>query len=274
MHSLPAADQLPRMTTEELRSRFLVTDLFRRGAVTTRLIDLDRVVLGGVVPLDAPLPLDAPDEILSEYFTERREVGVLNVGGAGHVVVDGERFAMANRDGLYIGRGARDVSFASDDPVNPARYYLVSYPAHATYPTRRIARAEADATELGTADRANRRRLNKYIHPGGVRSAQLVMGMTELGSGSVWNTMPPHTHLRRTEVYLYFDLPDDAVVMHLLGAPRETRHVVVRDGEVVLSPGWSIHAGCGTASYTFCWAMGGENQDFADMQQVTTETLK
>ena len=274
MHYLASPAETSRMTTEELRSHFLVRELFVPGRVTLRFIDLDRVVIGGIVPTDGALRLDAPPAMAAEFFSERREAGILNVGGAGRVIVDGSAFAAANRDCVYVGRGSREVTFESDDAAHPARFYLVSYPAHAGFPTAHIARDAADVTELGTAERANRRRLYKYIHPGGIRSAQLVMGMTELLEGNVWNTMPPHTHERRTEVYLYFDLPADSTVFHMMGRPEETRHLVVRDGEVILSPGWSVHAGCGTTSYTFCWAMGGENQVFADMQMVEMQALR
>ncbi|HEX2209747.1 MAG TPA: 5-dehydro-4-deoxy-D-glucuronate isomerase [Longimicrobium sp.] len=274
MHYLPGPNETRRMETTELRERFLLGGLFVPGEVTIRFVDLDRVVVGGAVPTDAPLRLEAPLEMASEYFTERREVGVLNVGGAGSVTVDGERHAMAFRDGLYVGRGSRDVEFASDDAANPARFYIVSYPAHAAYPTTHVAESQAEATELGTVAQANRRILRKYFHPAGVRTAQLVMGVTELQEGSVWNTMPAHTHARRTEVYLYFGVPRDAVVVHLMGEPGQTRHLVVRNEEVALSPGWSIHSGCGTAAYTFCWAMGGENQVFADMQGVAMDALR
>ncbi|HEU0300626.1 MAG TPA: 5-dehydro-4-deoxy-D-glucuronate isomerase [Longimicrobium sp.] len=274
MHYLPSPDAARRMDTAELRDRFLLGGLFRAGELTLRFVDLDRVVVGAAVPGDVPLTLDAPPEMASEFFCERREVGVLNVGGAGSVTVDGERHALASRDGLYVGRGSRRVSFASVDAANPARFYLVSYPAHAAHPTTRVAHADAEATELGTAAQANRRILRKYFHPGGVRTAQLVMGVTELREGSVWNTMPAHTHARRTEVYLYFAVPPDTVVVHLLGEPDQTRHLVVRNEEVALSPGWSIHAGCGTAAYSFCWAMGGENQVFADMQGVAMGDLR
>jgi 4-deoxy-L-threo-5-hexosulose-uronate ketol-isomerase len=274
MHYLPDSSRVRTMTTEELRASFLVPGLFRPGEVTLRAIDLDRVVLGGAVPLREPLRLDAPATMAAAFFTERREVGVLNIGGAGRVRVDGASHAMMNRDGLYVGRGSREIVFESDTPDRPARFYLVSYPAHVACATRHIAHGQANATELGATENANRRRLYKYVYPGGVESAQLVMGITELQSGSVWNTMPPHTHLRRTEVYLYFDLREDAVVFHFLGQPAETRNVIVRDAEAVLSPGWSIHAGCGTASYTFCWAMGGENQEFADMQMVDVRDLR
>ena len=274
MHYLPSPDAARRMDTAELRDRFLVEGLFQPGRITLRFVDLDRVVLGGAVPTGGPLRLDAPEAMAADYFTERRELGVLNVGGPGAVTVDGERYGMATRDGLYVGRGSREVAFESDDAADPARFYLVSYPAHASHPTTHLAHADAQATELGSVAQANRRVLRKYFHPDGVRTAQLVMGVTELMEGSVWNTMPAHTHARRTEVYLYFAVPQDAVVVHLLGEPGETRHLVVRNGQVALSPGWSIHSGCGTASYSFCWAMGGENQAFADMQGVAMGDLR
>ena len=274
MRYLPTPSETERLTADELRERFLVTGLFVPGESHFESIDLDRVVLGGVVPLERPLALEAGEELAARSFTERRELGVLNIGGAGRVTVDGALHALARRDMVYVGRGVHDVVFSSDRAEDPARFFLVSYPAHAEHPTVRIAAGDADSAELGTTQRANRRRLARYVHPGGARSAQLVMGVTALHEGSVWNTMPPHTHVRRTEIYLYFDLPADAVVFHLLGAPDATRHLVVRDGEVALSPSWSIHAGCGTTSYSFCWAMGGENQEFADMQAVDPTTLR
>lgn len=270
---LPRPEELARMTTEEVRAAFLITGLFQPGRVTLRAVDLDRVVLGGVVPTVGPLRLEATEALAAEYFTERREVGALNIGGAGAVTVDGERLALGKRDMAYIGRGSREVIFESVEPGVPARFYLVSYPAHAGHPTRRIGYEEAQAADLGSAAQANQRRLSRYIHPDGASSAQLVTGITELREGSVWNTMPAHTHQRRTEVYLYFDLPEDGVVIHLLGEPDATRHLVVREGEVALSPSWSVHAGCGTGSYSFCWSMGGENQAFSDMQGVEMRKL-
>lgn len=273
MRYLPSPRETARLTTAELRAAFLVTDLWQPGEATIRFVELDRVALGGVVPTRGPIALPSPPELAAEYFTERRELGVLNIGGAGTVSTDGVDHRMANRDGLYIGRGTRDVLFASDDPERPARFYLVSYPAHASYPTARVAPADVFTAELGSPEGANRRVLRRYFHPEGVPTAQLVMGVTTLEPGSVWNTMPAHTHARRTEVYLYFDVPSDAVVFHMMGEPTETRDLVVRDGDVVLSPGWSIHAGVGTAAYTFCWAMGGENQAFGDMQSVEMAKL-
>ena len=274
MHVLPDAIRTSTMTTDDLRASFLVQGLFQPGAVTLRHIDLDRVVLGAAVPTISPLRLEAPPELLATFFCERRELGVLNIGATGRVTVDGVEHALRNRDLVYVGRGSRDVRFSSDDAAQPARFYLVSYPAHADHPTTHVSAAGVQSGEMGSMEQANRRRISRYVHAGGIRSAQLVMGMTALEPGSVWNTMPAHTHLRRTEVYLYFDLPADAVIFHQFGVPTETRHLIVRDGEVALSPGWSIHSGVGTANYAFCWAMGGENQDYADMCSVDMNTLR
>jgi 4-deoxy-L-threo-5-hexosulose-uronate ketol-isomerase len=274
MQYMPSPQSYRTMTTAELRENFLVEDLFQPGRTTLRMVDLDRVVLGGVVPTAEPIVLDAPESLAAEFFTERREIGVLNIGGAGKVTVDGETHRMSRLDGLYIGRGSREIEFASEDAGSPAHFYLVSYPAHAAHPTRRIAKDDAQMLELGTQEQANRRRLYKYFHPDALPTAQLVMGITEMLEGSVWNTMPSHTHTRRTEVYLYFDVPEDAVVFHFVGQPEETRNLVVRDSQVALSPAWSIHSGCGTRNYTFCWAMGGENQAFTDMQAVDMKTLR
>ena len=273
MRYLPTPEHAARLTTAELRAAFLVDALFQPGRVVLRHVDLDRVVLGGVVPTTQPLALEAPESLRSEYFAERREIGILNVGGRGAVTVDGARHDLDNRDMLYVGRGSREIVLSSAEPATPAAYYMVSYPAHVACPTRRIAKGEAQAAELGTPENANRRILRRYIHPDGAASAQLVMGITELQPGSVWNSMPPHVHHRRTEVYLYFDVPSDGTIVHLMGEPHETRHLMMHDREAVLAPGWSVHAGCGTSSYTFCWAMGGENQEFADMQPAPVNAL-
>ena len=274
MHYLPDAERTRRMTTDELRQHFLVTDLFREGEVSLRLVDLDRVIVGGIVPTKAPLDLGIAEGLRTRTFTERREVGLLNIGGGGRIVVDDAEYAMAPLDVLYVGRGYHEIAFESLDAKVPARFYLVSYPSHAVHPTTHIRAGDADETVLGTKENANLRRLRKYVRPGAVDSAQLVMGITVVEEGSVWNTMPAHTHQRRTEVYMYFGLLSDAVVFHFMGEPAETRSLVVRNAEAVLSPGWSIHAGAGTAGYTFCWAMGGENQDFADMQLVAMGDLR
>lgn len=274
MRYFPTPDATRRFTTDELRAHFLVSDLFVPGAIALSHVDLDRVVLGGAVPTDTTLRLETFSALRAEYFCERRELGVLNIGGAGTVTVDGVDYTLDAHDVLYVGRGARDVRFSSASGAEPARFYLVSYPAHATCPTTLIKPHETDNLELGSVEQANKRTVRRYIHAKGAKSCQLVMGVTTLSSGSVWNTMPSHTHDRRTEVYLYFGLPRDAMVVHLLGEPTETRSLIVRDGQVALSPGWSVHSGCGTQAYSFCWAMGGENQDYADMDAVNMETLR
>lgn len=274
MRYLPTPDATRRLTTDELRARFLVHELFVPGALMLQLADLDRVVLGGAVPTTHALALEPPPALRATHFLERRELGVLNIGGTGAVVVDGERHSMPAHHVLYVGRGVASVQFQSESAADPARFYLVSYPAHATHPTVLVRPEDADVLELGTVETANRRRVRRYIHAGGARSCQLVMGVTTLDTGSVWNTMPAHTHSRRSEVYLYFGLPADAMVVHLMGEPMETRSLIVRDGEVALSPGWSVHSGCGTQAYSFCWAMGGENQDYADMDTVSMETMR
>ena len=274
MHFLPDSTRARSLSTQELRDAFLVQGLFKSDTVTLRHIDLDRVVLGGAVPSRDSLSLEAPASLAAEYFLERRELSVLNIGAAGSVTVDGRRHKLNSLDVLYVGRGSRDVRFESDSVEQAAKFYLVSYPAHASHPTTCINGASVTGSPIGSPDRANARKIAKYIHADGAQSAQLVMGVTRLESGSVWNTMPAHSHFRRTEVYLYFDLPDDGVVVHLMGEPNETRHLIVRNEEVVLSPPWSIHSGCGTSAYTFCWAMGGENRDYTDMQQVAMGDLR
>ena len=275
MRLIQVADAVryPRMTSEDLRDAFLVDGLFRPGRIDLAYIDLDRTVVGSAVPLGAPLTLETDADLRAEYFTERREIGVLNIGGHGAVEVNGKRYELGSRDALYIGRGNEQVVFFSSDEASPAEFYLLSYPAHAVYPTALIHSASAEATELGSAATANHRTIRRLIHLAGVRSCQLVMGFTELTSGSVWNTMPPHTHMRRSEVYLYFGLPENERVVHLMGPAHETGHVVVANKQVVISPGWSIHAGVGTASYTFCWGMGGENQVYSDMDPLAIADL-
>lgn len=274
MQYSPTAAHAKTLTTEELRANFLVSDLFVEGRVTLRVIDLDRAVIGGAVPTNGPLRLESPEALRADFFAQRREIGILNVGGDGSITVDGQTFQLGARDVVYVGRGSRDVSLESANSAKPARFYIISYPAHADYPSALVRATDVTGNEIGTAERANRRRIAKYIHAEGVRSSQLVMGVTVLEPGSVWNTMPAHTHSRRSEIYMYFDLPADAMIVHLVGEPRELRALIVRNQEVALSPGWSVHSGCGTASYSFCWAMGGENQDYADMDPVAVETMR
>lgn len=276
MDILPAIDArgYTRMSTSELRQAFLIEDLFQNGSIVLKYWETDRTVIGGAVPGTAKLPLGCPRELAANFFNERRELGIVNIGGPGTVEVDGTVYPMQQYDCLYVGRGARDVSFTSADATQPARYYLLSYPAHTTYPTAQVVLAQTPPTELGDEKTANARSLYKFIHTGGIKSCQLVLGMTVLKPGSVWNTMPPHTHLRRSEVYLYFNIADDAALFHFAGLPTETRNLMVRDRQVALSPPWSIHSGVGTSNYTFIWGMGGENQEFADMDKVNPADLR
>jgi len=264
----------PRMTTRELRETFLLDGLYEPGAIQLNYLDLDRAVAGFASPLAEGLALPTYPELRAGYFTERRELGVLNIGGAGAVTVEGQTYQLDNLDVLYIGRGSREILFASSNPAAPAIYYLLSYPAHAVHPVTRVRKADATPTELGSVETCNKRTICKYVHLAGARSCQLVMGVTHLAAGSNWNTMPPHTHMRRSEVYMYFNLPPEARVVHLMGPPDETRHLLVADKGVAVSPGWSIHAGVGTRAYSFCWGMGGENQDYADMDPAPVETLR
>jgi 4-deoxy-L-threo-5-hexosulose-uronate ketol-isomerase len=274
MRYLPGPVEARRMGTEDLRANFLLQDLFVPDQIVLHHVDLDRVVVGGAVPASKSLRLTSPDSLAADKFTLRRELAVLNIGGPGEVSVEHEKFSVGNKDVLYIGRGAGDVVFECSGSNEPPRFYIVSYPAHIAHPTTLVDHNDVQGAEIGDSEHANRRRVARYIHLDGAHSAQLVMGVTELSSGSVWNTMPAHTHHRRTEIYLYFGLPPGDAVVHLMGEPDHTRHLIVRDGEVVLSPGWSVHAGCGTSSYSFCWAMGGENQDYADMQPAPINSLR
>jgi 4-deoxy-L-threo-5-hexosulose-uronate ketol-isomerase len=263
-----------RMTTDELRGRFLICDLFQPGRAELIYTDVDRAVIGGFVPTTSTLALEGGREMACAYFCERREAGVINLGGPGSVTVDGRAFRLAPRDCLYIGRGSREVKFASDASGDPSFFYVASYPAHADLPTAHAEIGKANRLDLGSQKEANRRTIFQFIHERGIRSCQLVMGFTELHEGSVWNTFPPHTHDRRTEVYCYFDLPPEGRVLHLLGAPDETRHVVVGEKQAVLAPPWSIHSGVGTGNYRFVWSMGGENQVFDDMDKVNLASLR
>ncbi len=264
----------PRMTTQELRETFLLEGLHESGTIRLAYVDLDRAIVGMASPLDIPLELPTPSELRAGFFTERRELGVLNVGGPGIVHVGGAAHRLNNLDLVYVGRGNRDVRFESESDRVPAVFYLLSYPAHAEYPVCVVRKADAQPTEIGSAETCNHRTIYKYIHLGGARSCQLVMGVTHLHTGSNWNTMPAHTHMRRSEIYLYFDIAQNARVFHLMGPPDETRHLVVNDRDAVVSPGWSIHAGVGTQAYKFCWGMGGENQDYADMDPAPLESMR
>ena len=263
-----------RMTSEELRDTFLLDNMFTPGKIDLAYVDLDRTVIGSAVPTGAVLTLETQPELRSEYFLERRELGVMNVGGAGTVTVDGKSFELDKMDVLYVGRGSKSVTFASKSADAPAAFYLLSYQAHTEYPTKMVKFAELEPVSLGSLETCNKRKIYKAIHLQGLRSCQLVMGFTLLETGSNWNTMPAHTHMRRSEVYFYFDVEPDQRVVHLMGPPDATSHIVMSDKQVVVSPGWSIHAGVGTKSYGFCWGMGGENQDYADMDPVAIKDLK
>jgi 4-deoxy-L-threo-5-hexosulose-uronate ketol-isomerase len=263
----------PHMTSRELRETFLMEALFSPGEIRVTYLDLDRAVVGMATPLETALSLAPDPDLRAKYFLERREVGVLNIGGRGNVRIDGKEYAIDNLDCLYVGRGNAEVQFESDDPANPAIFYLLSYPAHQGYPVTLVRREDASPMELGSTENSNHRVVYKYIHLQGAKSCQLVMGVTHLQSGSVWNTMPPHTHMRRSEIYMYFNLNNHDRVFHLMGPPEETRHLVLSNRQVVVSPGWSIHAGAGSSAYSFCWGMGGENQDYTDMDVVSVDNL-
>ena len=263
------------LKTDDVRKAFLMENLFREGKVEMVYFDLDRAIVGGASPVKESLRLmSTKKEMAAEFFAQRREVGIFNVGNSGKVKADGREFSLGYKDAVYIGLGTKEIVFSSDDASKPAYYYFVSYPAHASFPTTFMKFGEVFSARLGNAAEANSRTLNRYIHSKGVKSSQLVMGLTELDEGSIWNTMPSHTHQRRTEVYFYFNLDEKSVVFHMMGDPSETRHIVVRDRQAVISPSWSIHSGGGTKNYSFIWAMGGENQEFEDMDNVEMSSLK
>jgi 4-deoxy-L-threo-5-hexosulose-uronate ketol-isomerase len=262
------------MNTEELRETFLLEGMFEVGEIEFAYVDIDRTVIGSAVPVSEELALETEPDLRAEYFLERRELGVLNVSGAGSVVVDGKSFEMGKLDCLYVGRGSKAVTFSSKSAKDPAHFYLLSYPAHAEYPTAMVKFADLQGLQLGAAETCNKRTIYKAIYKDGIKSCQLVMGFTLLESGSNWNTMPPHTHMRRSEVYFYFDVDPAHRVLHLMGPPDASSHLVVADKEVVVSPGWSIHAGVGTKNYAFCWGMGGENQAYDDMDPVSIADLR
>jgi 4-deoxy-L-threo-5-hexosulose-uronate ketol-isomerase len=262
------------LSTEELRRRFLIQDLFRPDTIKLVYTYYDRLIVGGICPTGT-LTLSVDEKLIGAlYLLERREMGVINVGARGSVSVDGTAYELETRDGLYIGMGSQELAFSSADKGSPAKFYLVCAPAHQAYPTEKITFSNTEPLHLGSLEKSNERTIHKFIHPDGVKSCQLVMGMTVLEPCCVWNTMPTHTHQRRIEAYLYFNIPDEEVVFHFMGEPGETRHIVVRNEEVVLSPSWSIHAGSGTSNYTFIWGMAGENQTFTDMDDVPMSALK
>ena len=273
LREAPGSAEFSKMKTAEMRAAFLIGDLFLPGETRMLCWQSDRAIIGAAVPRRKALALPSPRELAAAYFTQRRELGVVNIGGIGSVTIGLNEIILGEREAVYIGRGNPDIRFSSKDAANPAQFYFVSYPAHATYPCAKIEKARMESTECGSAPGCNRRTIHKMIHPAGVASCQLTMGLTRLAEASIWNTMPAHTHGRRSEIYLYFDLPKDGIVVHCMGEPKETRHIIMRDRQVVLSPSWSLHFGAGTTNYSFIWAMGGENQEFADMDGVPMEAL-
>jgi 4-deoxy-L-threo-5-hexosulose-uronate ketol-isomerase len=267
-------EHMKTLDTDKIRKQFLVESLFEKDAVNLVYSHVDRIITGGACPAGKKLELSVTKELGVDWFLQRREMGIINVGARGSVRVDGKEHPLENKECLYIGMGPREVSFTSDDPVHPAKFYLNSTPAHAAYPTVKLTLKDAKCLQLGSPEKANVRTIYQFIHPAVLKSCQLVMGLTILAPGSTWNTMPCHTHDRRMEVYLYFDLPADALVFHLMGEPGETRHIVIRNEQAVISPSWSIHSGMGTSHYTFIWGMAGENQTFTDMDEVPMSKLK
>ncbi len=271
----PDKNGFKKLDTNELRKSFLIEDLFQKNKIPMTYSDVDRSITGSAVPSGKTLKLVATKkEMAANYFTERRELGIINVGDSGTVSVNGKVYKMDSKDGLYVGRGEKTIEFKSKSASKPAMFYFVSYPAHRDYPDKHITFDKATKRNLGTIQDANKRVINQYFHPGIMETCQLVMGLTELEEGCVWNTMPAHTHQRRSEVYVYFNLKPDSFVVHILGEANETRHIIIRDKQAVLSTSWSMHSGVGTQNYSFIWAMGGENQVFDDMDWIPMKDLK
>ncbi len=267
-------EDVKEYTTEKLREQFLMESIFVEDEVLLTYSHVDRIIYGGAMPVGRALTLGAGKELAATYFLERRELGVINIGGNGYLVLDGEKYEVNNREGIYVGKGVKEVVFHSNDPVQPAKFYLNSCPAHKQYPIVKVDLEKAIARPLGEEASMNKRTIHQFIHPDVLETCQLSMGMTILEEGSGWNTMPCHTHERRMEVYLYFDMEEDTRVFHLMGQPHETRHIVMKNEQAVLSPSWSIHSGIGTKKYTFIWGMCGENIDFDDMDFVEMKDLR
>lgn len=271
-------NDVKRYTTEELRKEFLIENLYVPDSVVAVYSHVDRMVTLGCMPVTEKVSIDKGIDVWSnfgtKYFLERREIGIFNIGGSGTITVDGTVYELGYEDCLYITKGEKEVYFASNDSEHPAKFYMVSAPAHRSFETRLLKFADANKRVCGETATSNRRTINQFIHPDVLPTCQLSMGLTVLESGSVWNTMPAHTHERRMEVYMYFEVPEDQVVFHMMGQGTETRHIVMRSEQAVISPSWSIHAGAGTSSYTFIWAMGGENQEFDDMDNIPTAELR
>jgi 4-deoxy-L-threo-5-hexosulose-uronate ketol-isomerase len=267
-------DETRQMNTEALRRNFLIQQLMTAGQIKLTYSHYDRMIVGGVAPLGKAIALTCPDELKAAYFLERRELGIINVGGTGTITAGDKTYTLDHLDCLYLGKETDQVRFASTGKKNPAQFYLLSAPAHKKYPNRMMKKEKAVPVQLGDTSTSNKRVIYKYIHADGIRSCQLVMGLTLLEPGCVWNSVPPHTHTRRMEVYFYFDVPEAHRVMHFMGQPQETRHIVMANHEAVIAPPWSVHFGCGTANYGFIWGMAGENQEFTDMDAEPVAGLK
>lgn len=270
------SDHAKQLDTAGLRREFLIEKIFEKNNYTMTYSHIDRIIVGGVMPIDAKVSVgdEVGKQLGVSYFLERRELGVINIGGPGLIVVDGTTYEIGNEEALYVGKGARNVEFSSLDPAKPAKFYYNSAPAHTTFPNKKITLAEASPQTIGDPATSNRRTINKFIVPDVLETCQLTMGLTKLEQGSLWNTMPCHTHERRMEVYFYFDMDDETSVFHMMGQPQETRHLLVHNEQAVISPSWSIHAGVGTKRYTFIWGMVGENQVFDDMDHVKVSELR
>jgi len=268
-------NEVKQFDTDRLRKEFHIPTLFTPDRLELVLTHEDRLIIGGANPVQQDVKLETDlKELGVSYFLERRELGAINVGGPGSIIVDGTEYELNNKDCLYVGKGSREVIFRSKDASKPAKFYLNSAPAHKEFPTAKTTLAEAESGALGSIENSNERTIHRFIHENGIQSSQLVMGMTQLKTGNMWNTMPAHVHPRRMEAYMYFDLAEDAVVFHLMGEPNETRHLVVRNEQAVISPSWSIHSGVGTSNYTFIWGMAGDNKAYADMDAVPMKDLR
>ena len=269
-----ASEDAKHYTTDRLRSEYLIETVFAPDDAILTYSHFARIIAGGVMPVNKSVELVGCKELASDTFLQRREMGVINIGGKGKITVDGTVYDLKQYDGLYVGMGAKELSFTSDDPADPAKFYINTCPAHKTYPTVKIDIDKANKRPLGSVETCNKRTINQFIHPSVLKTCQLSMGMTALEPGSNWNTMPSHTHERRMEIYTYFEVPEGQVVFHMCGEPTETRHIVMHNYDAVISPSWSIHSGVGTSNYTFIWAMGGENMEFDDMDNIATTDLR
>ncbi len=267
-------DHVKRLDTNELRKHFLVEGLFEKDKLNMVYSHIDRIIAGGAVPTHSALELQGTKELAADFFLQRRELGIINIGSRGIVSVDGKDYVLEKKECLYVGMGSREVTFRATDRSDPPKFYYNSTPAHAAFPTVHVSMKDIQSVHLGTPEKANVRTIYQFIHPNVLKSCQLVMGMTALEPNSIWNSMPCHTHARRMEVYFYFELPEDSLVFHFMGEPVETRHIVVRNEQAVISPSWSIHSGAGTHHYTFIWGMAGENQTFTDMDGIPMSELK